>query len=117
VEDNLWIAGIGFGNRTPINNRLDFQPELVFYNYFPTNFRHIQHTSTARLRFGFVYNINEKFGLSLAPSIYVKNARKNRNNPDASFYKTSSFSSFYTRERNNRLTALGAGIRLGLSIR
>ena len=117
IEDNLWLAGIGFGNRTPISNRIDFQPELVFYNYFPINFRNIQHTFTTRLRFGFVYSINEKLGLSLAPSVYVKNARRNSNNPDAAFYNISPFSPFYTNERGSRLRAIGAGVSLGLSFR
>jgi hypothetical protein len=117
IEDNLWLAGIGFGNRTPISNRIDFQPELVFYNYFPSNFRNIQHTSTTRLRLGFVYNINEKLGLSFAPSVYMKNARKNSNNPDAAFYNISPFSPFRTSERGNRLRTIGGGVSLGLSIR
>ena len=75
IEDKLWVAGMGFGNRTPIGKRLDFQPELVVYNYFPIDFKNIKNTSDTRLKLGFVYRINEKLGLSLAPSIYLMNAK------------------------------------------
>ena len=76
IGDNLWIAGIGFGNRTSIGNRFDFQPELVSFNYFPTNFKNTENTFTTRLKFGFVYRLNEKYGLLSAPSVYFMNTKK-----------------------------------------
>jgi hypothetical protein len=72
IEDNLWTTGVGFGNRTPIGNRFGFQPELVYLIYFPTDFKKVQYSET-HLKLGFVYRINEKFSLSLAPSVYMKN--------------------------------------------
>ena len=116
VEDDLWFLGIGFGNRTPIGKRFDFQPELVFNNYFPINFKDIQETSTTRLKLGFAYRVNEKFGLSLAPNVYVMNADKN-SKPDSDFYKISPFNALYTHKSDNRLTAIGIGVSVGLSMR
>ena len=116
IEDNLWVFGIGFGNRTPIGNRFDFQPELVFSNYFPTDFKNIQNTGASRLKLGFVYNINEKFGLSLAPSVYVLNGEKS-NKLNSEFYKISPFGTFYTHKRDNSRTTIGVGISVGLSMK
>jgi len=64
-------AGFGFGNWTPVGNKLDFRPELVSYYYFPMNFKNMQNTSATYLKFGFVYNISENIGLSFTPSIYA----------------------------------------------
>jgi len=114
IEDNLWTVGIGFGNRTPIGNKFDFRPELVSYNYLPMDFKNAQHPFSTHLKFGFVYNINEKFGLSLAPSIYVMNASRKS---DMEYYKTSPIGAFYKNEKNNKQTTIGAGISLGLSLR
>ena len=116
IEDNLWVVGIGFGNRTPIGNRFDFQPEFVSSNYFPTNFKNIQNTSTTRLKCGFVYRLNQKYGLSLAPSVYIMTAKKD-SNPNSELYKVSPIGALYTNETDNRQTTIGVGISLGLSIR
>jgi hypothetical protein len=115
IKDDLGIVGLGFGNRTSIiGSRFDFQPELVSYNYFPTNFKNIQNTFATHLKLGFVYNINEKYGLLLAPSVYVMNAKKHN---DSDFYNISPIGAFYTNESGNRRTTIGAGVSLGLSIR
>ena len=90
IEDNRWITGIGFGNCTPIGNRFDFQPELVSFIHLPTDLKHIQGFET-RLKFGFVYRLNETMGLSLAPSVYVM--------------------------REDKQTTTGLGISLGLGWR
>ena len=111
IEDKLWVGGIGFGNRTQIGNRFDFQPELVFCNYFPTNFKNIQNTFDTRLKLGFVYRINENLGLSFAPSIYVMNAKK----ADSEYYRATPLGALHTKERDNRQTTIGFGINLGLS--
>jgi len=113
MDDNLWMVGLGFGNRTPIGNRFAFQPELVSYYYFPTNFKNVQSTFSTHLKFGFVYRITEKYALSLAPSVYVMNAKKD-SNPDSEFYKVSPFDALYTNDRNNRQITIGVGISLGL---
>ena len=114
INDNLWTVGIGFGNCTPLGNRFDFRPELVSYNYYPMNFKNVQSTFATHLKFGFVYSISEKFGFSLSPSIYVMNSDRKSG---AEHYKTSPFDAFYTHEKSNRQTTMGAGISLGLSLR
>ena len=114
IEDNLWIVGIGFGNRTSIGNRFDFRPELVSYNYYPTNFKNVQSTFATHLKFGFVYNVSEKFGLSLVPSVYVMNSNRKSG---AEHYTVSPFDAFYTHEKNDNRTTIGVGVSLGLSLR
>ena len=114
IEDNLWTAGIGFGNQTPIGNKLDFRPELVSYNYFPMNFKSVQFTSATHLRFGFVCNISEKIGLSFTPSVYVMNMSLRQ---DMEYYKVSPIKAFYTNEKSNKLTTMGVGFSLGLSFK
>jgi len=115
IEDNLFAFGIGFGNRTSIGKRFDFQPEFIYSSYFPTDFKNIQNANTTRLKLGFVYRLNENFGLSLAPSVYVLNADKG-NNSDSEFYKTSSFGSLYTHNSNNSQTTIGV-VSVGLNFR
>jgi len=113
VEDHLWSAGIGFGNCTRIGNRFNFRPELIAYQYFPMNFRRVQFTSAAHLKFGFVYNLSKKLGLSLAPDVYVmKMTRK----PNSEYYKITPIGALYTHEKNNKRTTLGVGFSLGFSI-
>jgi len=112
IEDNLWNVGIGFGHRRAINNNLDFRPEIVSYNYFPMDFRNIQSTFSTHLKFGFVYNVSENFGISLTPSVFALNSRRNS---DTEHYRVSPISPFYTREKNNWQTAIGAGISLGIN--
>ena len=114
--DNLWNFGIGFGNRTPMSKKFDFQPELIYSNYFPINFKNIQNISVSRLKLGFVYNISEKFGMSLAPSVYFCNMDKNKKS-DSQFKKFSPFSALSTHKNGNEQTTIGLGISLGLSIK
>ena len=76
IGKNYWITGVGFGNRTPIGKQFYFQPELIYSLFFPTNFKNIQNAYETRLKVGFVYHINEKIGLSFAPSVYIKNDNK-----------------------------------------
>ena len=114
-EDHLWVLGIGFGHRTPIGKKFDFQPECVYNHYFPTDFKNIQYTTATHLKIGFVYRLNEKFGFSLAPSIYLLNANKGKHS-NSEFYKTSSFCSLYTHNSNRSQTKIGFGISVGLNI-
>lgn len=117
IEDNLWIAGIGFGNRTTIGNSgFDFQPELIYRYYLPSDFKDVQYTSATHLKLGFVYNLGEKLGLSLAPSVYVMNADKD-SKPGSEYYKTSPIGAFYTHESDNSRLSIGWGISLGLILR
>ncbi|MCL2028706.1 MAG: energy transducer TonB, partial [Bacteroidales bacterium] len=116
LDDNFWVVGIGFGNRTYVGGKFFFRPELTYSNYFPINFKNIQHTSDTRLKLGFEYRINNKFSLSLAPSVYMMNARKG-SNPESEYYRISPIEALYTQERGNRQTVVGVGISVGLSLK
>ena len=113
-EDNLWVFGIGFGNRTALSRRIDFQPEIIAYQYFPTDFRKVQNTTASHLKIGFVYNLNDKLGIAVAPSIYhlYNDLSKNQEK-----YNISPFSPFYKDENTKRIHSIGAGISVGLSLR
>ena len=116
IEDNLWNVGIGFGHRRAINNNLDFRPEIVSYNYFrfPRDFKGMQPTFSTHLKFGFVYQVSENFGLSLAPSVFVLNSQM-KESALGRHYIVSSINPFYTYEKNNWQTAIGVGVSLGVN--
>jgi hypothetical protein len=110
----MWIAGLGFGNCTPIGKGFDFRPEVIHYSYYPANFKNVKFTSSTHLKFGFVYHLNDKLGLSLAPSVYtLSTSRKS----GAEYYRISPIGALYTRDKNNNLTTIGVGISLGLCLR
>ena len=115
MADNLLNLGVGFGKRFPIGNLFDFQPELIFSKYFPTSFTTNQSNLSSRLKFGFVYRLNEKFGLSFAPSLYLLNAAKNRERYE--FYRISPIGALYKNEVSRKLTAIGVGLSIGLSMK
>ena len=114
LEDKLWVFGIGFGNCTTINRYFDFQPEIISYQYFPDDFKNVQNVTANHLKLGLVYKLNDKLGITVAPSVYhlYNDHSKNQYN-----YKISYFSPFYKHENINRLHALGAGISVGLTLR
>ena len=114
MEDKLWAFGIGFGNRTALNNRFDFQPEIVSYQYFPTDFRNVQYTSATYLKFGFVYKLNDKIGITLAPSIYhINGDLKDSGQP----YKISPVKEIHSwKSKNNIYNQTGVGISVGIVI-
>jgi hypothetical protein len=115
IKDNLWVYGIGFGNRTALNNRFDFQPEIVSYQYFPTDFRNIQYTSAIYLKFGFVYKFNDKLGIVVAPSIYHLNCDLKEGGQPYQISPVKEIHSWNSDRIN--YTALGVGISVGLSLR
>lgn len=115
VEDQLWVSGIGFGNRTRISSSFAFQPELIYYVYYPKDFKDIQLTSAGHLKLGLVYNVSPSIGISLAPSVYVRNSDKTNN---SDYYKVSPISSFYTHGfSNNSKLEVGLGLSLGVTFR
>jgi hypothetical protein len=121
MEDNLWVTGIGFGNRTPMGKRFAFQPEIVGYNYYPFNFKDYRNTQATHLKFGFIYKLNDRFGISVAPSIYYVNTKFRE---DKDYYKISPIAPLYefkTKEYSGddyhipeMLHSFGAGISVGL---
>jgi len=116
MKDNLWVFGIGFGNRTVLNKRFDFQPEIVSYHFFPIDFKNIQDTSATYLKFGFVYKFNEKLGIVFAPSIYQRNIHLL---DKGKAYQISPIKELYSKDYNNKeyITSFGIGMSVGLVLR
>ncbi len=114
IEDKLWVAGIGFGNRTALGKRIDFQPEIMSYSYLPNDFKNVQSTWAAHLKLGFIYNISDKLGILVAPSIYQLSGDFETGS-DA--YKVSSVSPFWSHTGNSYKNSVGAGISVGLILR
>ena len=115
MKDKLWVFGYGFGNRTVLNKRFDFQPEIVSYQYFPQNFRDIQNTTATYLKIGFVYKFNEKFGMVIAPSIYQFHCDLYGS---GHAYKISPIKELYSKQsHDNYYIAYGVGISVGLLLR
>ena len=114
LEDKLWVFGIGFGNRTVINRRFDFQPEIISYQYFPDDFKNVQTVSANHLKLGLVYKLNDRLGITVAPSVYHL---YNDYSKHQDYSKISPLSPFYKHENTNRLHSIGAGISAGLILR
>ncbi len=117
-KEHLWITGFGFGHLTEVSSNFAFQPELMYYNYFPADFRHIRETHFLHLKLGLVRNINETLAISFAPSVYagLKSDRgiysdygyeQSIINPVIQIYPAS----------GNSLLEMGFGFSLGLNIR
>ncbi len=111
IEDKLWVAGIGFGNRTALGKRIDFQPEIISYSYFPSDFKNAQPTWATHLKLGFVYNITDKLGISVAPSIYQLSSDLK---DGSDVYKVSPISSFWSHTNDSYKNSVGVGISVGL---
>jgi hypothetical protein len=114
--EHLWVSGFGFGSRKTIFPRIDFQPELISYQYYPENFRNIQPTFATRFKLGFVYNINERLGLSIAPSVYNLSSGKGSKS-GADVYDISFIPPIYSHKWENHTTSVGFGISAGLILR
>jgi hypothetical protein len=112
LEDNSWNVGIGFGHRRAIGAKLDFRPEIVSYHYYPMDFRDVQSTFANHLKLGFVYQVSDGVGLSLAPSVFVSNIRRSS---DASFRSISPIPTFFSHETSNSQTAMGVSMSLGVN--
>lgn len=111
MEDKMLVFGFGFGNRTVINRRFDFQPEIISYQYFPTNFKNVRNISDNHLKFGFICKLNHRLGIVIAPSVYHYGTDMDENR---NYYKLSPISPFYQIERNNMQHSIGMGISVGL---
>jgi len=128
MKDKLWVTGIGFGNRTSLGKHFDLQPEIIGYQYYPVDFKNIRNTHTTHLKFGFIYNLNNRFGISIAPSIYYFNTEIGRNGTERQDpYRISPISPFFEFETDEKhfhiheeyrissmLHSFGAGISIGI---
>ena len=114
IEDKLWMFGFGFGNRTELSGKIDFQPEIVSYNYHQNDFKNYNHLWSTHLRLGFVYNISPKLGIAVTPSIYhliaeQKDGLENR--------KASPISAIYSHSSKSQLNDIGVGLSVGFVLR
>jgi hypothetical protein len=112
-KDKLWIFGAGFGGRITLSERFDFQPEILVCTYFPDNFKNISQTMATHIKPGFVYKLNSRYGISIAPSLYLLNSDKR---DDTDYYRVSSFGAVYEHEKGNSKISVCAGIGIGFSI-
>lgn len=114
IEDKLWVVGIGFGNRTALGKRIDFQPEIISYNYYPEDFKNVRSTWATHLKIGFVYKLNEKLGILVAPSIYQLSTDLDS---ELNYYKVSSIKPFSSSTSGKSRNEYGVGISVGLILR
>jgi len=114
IEENLWIAGAGFGHTIETDSKYIFQPELVYYVYFPENFKHIRYASSSHLKLGIVRELTKKMALSLSPSIYVSVEEKENG---IYGYEQSSNEPIIEHEQPNHREEIGLGLSLGFSFR
>ena len=117
LEDNLWITGFGIGNRTPIGSRFDIQPEIVGYHYYPLNFRNIGNNTSTHLKCGFIWKLNDKFGISVAPTIYYYNANLDKIKKISTIPPIFEFDWERNKNRHTHETirnSFGVGISVGL---
>ncbi|MDR1054954.1 MAG: hypothetical protein LBL90_03840 [Prevotellaceae bacterium] len=114
IEDRLFSAGFGFGSNWVIskNKKYEFQPELLNYFYFPTDFKTIRFTSATQLKLGFVRNFG-KVGVYLAPSVYVSIMDKKDGIYD---YKISPVRAVHKRESSDNKLSIGIGYTVGISL-
>jgi len=120
LENNLWISGIGFGHRSSLGSRFDFQPEIVSYQYYPWNFKNVYHLTSNHLKIGFIYKLNDRLGISIAPSLYLLNGDARRTErvgsipPFAEWKKNYSYQNRYFEIDDVIRYSFGAGISVGL---
>jgi len=114
IEDNLWVTGFGIGNRTTISRRFDIQPEIVGYHYFPMNFRNFGNESSTHLKCGFIWKLGDRFGISVAPSIYHFNANLDKMRRVSSIPPVFEFDWERRRDSNVIRNSFGMGISVGL---
>lgn len=119
LEDNLWVAGLGFGHLSEINANYSFQPEIVLYSYFPTDFKgKIRDTYSTHVKFGFVTSLSEKLALSFAPGVYAS-IKSNKGTYSSYGYDESPLKPVLESDgrKNNSRLAVGFGFSVGLVIR
>jgi hypothetical protein len=119
LSDFLWVGGLGFGHLSPLGPNFSFQPELICYTYFPSNFsRNTRDTYITHLKFGFVSNVNENLSISFAPSVYWS-LKSNRGIYDEYGYNQSVINPLYefeTWDSNSKL-GIGYGLSVGLGFK
>ncbi|MBN2814098.1 MAG: hypothetical protein JXQ80_08480, partial [Bacteroidales bacterium] len=115
AEDQLWVAGLGFGHLNEINPRFSIQPEVVWYTYFPMDFQmHGRETYATHFKIGLVRNLSPRTALSVAPSIYLSHKVK-RETSDQYGFEPSPVGPLFDIDRYDN-TRLGIGVGLAVAI-
>ncbi len=117
LEDQLWVAGLGFGHLREINPRFSIQPEITCYTYYPMDFRRrIRDTFVNHFKLGLVYNVSEHFALSFAPSLYWA-LKSNRQTHEQYGYEQSLIDQLFKVERGGSRMEYGFGLSLAIQFR
>ena len=117
-DELQWVGGFGFGHIGEMNTNYSFQPEIILHAYFPKDFKHIRDTYITHMKFGFVRNVSDKLGISLAPSIYWS-LKSNRGIYSDYGYEQSPIPPVYEfgSVNSNSRIGVGFGLSLGLNIK
>ena len=113
IADPLWVAGLGFGHISSLGKGFNFQPELTCYTYFPRDFRNIRETYVMHLKIGFNYELNERFSLTFAPSIYGA-LKSTEGKYEIAGYDQSPIGPIFSSTNRNSNSMLEAGIGFSL---
>jgi hypothetical protein len=115
VEDQLWVAGLGFGHLSEVNPKLSIQPEVICYTYFPMDFQgRIRDTYIYHFKFGLVRNLSERMAISFAPSIYLAQ-KSNRRTYEQYGYEQSLVGPLFDVDRIDH-TRLECGFGLSIAL-
>ncbi|MEI6089946.1 MAG: hypothetical protein WCR42_05815 [bacterium] len=115
MEDKLFITGIGCGHIFELSPKFYIQPELMALSYNSDYTDRHDFSGSTHLKIGLTYNINKRFGISLAPSIYANVS--DRDYPLDDVYKISPFKPFKTYTDDHVRVDIGAGLSFAILFR
>ncbi|MGL6022224.1 MAG: LA_2272 family surface repeat-containing protein [Chitinophagaceae bacterium] len=107
--------GLGLGGKYSFNKHVSFQPEMVSYIYFHPNNFSSYFGNTTNFNLGIAYDINHRFSIIVAPTLYI-NTEDKKNNIE--FDRITSYTKpFYKSEIGNKRTLVGIGYKIGFAIK
>lgn len=116
LQEQLWVFGLGVGHLQEVNPRFSLQPEIVWYTYFPTDFRgKIRETYMTQFKLGFVRTLSPDFSVSFSPGLYLA-WKSNRDTFDEYGYDQSPIGPIVDVKRagNSNLLEFGVGLSVAL---
>jgi hypothetical protein len=118
AKDQLWVAGLGFGQLHEVNPRFSIQPELVWYYYFPMDMqRQYRDTHVTHFKLGLVRNLSQNLAISLAPSIYVSWKHKPYNRDEYGYEQSPVGPLFDVDSYDHNRIGIGFGLSAGIHLR
>ncbi|MBN2276057.1 MAG: hypothetical protein JXR41_13700 [Bacteroidales bacterium] len=118
-EDQLWVAGLGFGHLHEVTPKFSVQPEIICYTYYPMDFvRRIRDTYIGHFKLGIVKSLSETIAVSVAPSVYLS-LKSNRGSYSVYGYEQSLLDPLFdiNPASSNSRFGFGFGLSLGLHFR